>query len=461
MRYTITFFEDDYKLLTDHLFSKGEVEQAAYLRCRLSVTDSEVRLLIRQVVTVTSEDIEVQTDSHMKIKASSFLRVMKQADQKKENFVFVHSHPNGLREHSKQDDIEEAMLFKTAYIRIRTGGVHASIVFSNPNSPAGRVWLEDGTTSPVDLIRVIGKTIKYYFRNSSEDLTDLLFFDRQTRAFGHEIQPLLKSLSIGVVGVGGTGSAVVEQLIRLGVGRLLLCDDDLFDSSNINRVYGSRVSDKSILKVKLLERLAKDIGLGTVVEVLPKRISFASSVKKLINCDMIFGCTDDEWGRSILTRLAIYYFIPVFDVGVRIDSTDGVIKSIQGRVTTLIPSSACLFCRGRITADGIRAESLHLLNPEEAEKLRKEGYIRGLEETAPAVIPFTTAVASSAISEFLHRITGCLGGDRETSEVLHLFDLSRIGTNSRKPESDCFCGDRYYWGRGDATPLLDTTWPQE
>ena len=71
-------------------------------------------------------------------------------------------------------------------------------------------------------------------------------------------------------------------------------------------------------------------------------------------CDAIFGCTDDEWGRSLLTRLAIYYAIPVFDMGVKIDSEDGIIRSINGRVTTLLPGTACLYCRGRITAERSR-----------------------------------------------------------------------------------------------------------
>src|SRR3989442_2474424 len=44
------------------------------------------------------------------------------------------------------------------------------------------------------------------------------FFERQVLAFGAESQALLQQLHVGVVGVGGTGSAVVEQLARLGVG---------------------------------------------------------------------------------------------------------------------------------------------------------------------------------------------------------------------------------------------------
>ena len=108
-----------------------------------------------------------------------------------------------------------------------------------------------------------------------------------------------------------------------------------FDASNVNRLYGSRVIDEGLPKLKIIERLIADIGLGTQVRLLPRPITFRSVIEEFRTCDVIFGCTDDEWGRSLLTRLAIYYAIPVFDMGVKIDSKDGLIRSINGRVTTL------------------------------------------------------------------------------------------------------------------------------
>jgi hypothetical protein len=126
-------------------------------------------------------------------------------------------------------------------------------------------------------------------------------------------------------------------------------------------------------------------------------------------CDLIFGCTDDEWGRSLLSKFAIYYLIPVFDMGVKIDSESGSIHSIQGRVTTLLPSAPCLFCRGRIRADRVREESINATDPQRADELRKEGYAPELEDPAPAIIPFTTAIASSAIIEFIQRLRGFMG----------------------------------------------------
>ena len=64
--------------------------------------------------------------------------------------------------------------------------------------------------------------------------------ERQARLFGPSFNPLLRGLRIAVVGLGGTGSAVAMLLARLGVGHLLLIDDDIVETTNLNRIHGSR-----------------------------------------------------------------------------------------------------------------------------------------------------------------------------------------------------------------------------
>jgi molybdopterin/thiamine biosynthesis adenylyltransferase len=457
MRYSITFVEDDYRSLAEHLHQPGSIEQGAYLLCSLSVTESESRLLVREVIPVRPEEIISASSSHMEIAPQSFMRAMKRADTKHLSFVFVHSHPYGPASHSPQDDITEPSLFRTAYIRIGGQAIHASIVSSGIDQPQARVWHPDGSTSAVEVIRVIGNRFRFIQRVRAKNVsTDI--FDRQVRAFGAEIQELLATLRIGIVGNGGTGSAVAEQLIRLGVGRLSLFEGQTLDASNVTRVYGSRLSDVDRPKVEIIERLAKEIGFGTEVTLFPRHITKSETAKALRDCDVIFGCTDDEWGRSILSKLAIDYYIPVFDMGVKIDSTEGSIVSVQGRVTTLFPGAACLFCRGRITAEGVRAQVIDSCNPEQAEELRRQQYAPELQGNAPAVIAFTSAVASTAVSELLHRLTGFMGPDRVSSEVIHFFDQSRMRTNNLLPALDCYCGDKERWGLGDQQPFLGMLW---
>jgi len=312
---------------------------------------------------------------------------------------------------------------------------------------------------PVECIRVIGN--RFRFIRSGVEHIPAAYFDRQVRAFGREFQPVLRAMRVAIVGAGGTGSSVAEQLIRLGVGYLLIIDGGKFEGSNVNRVYGSRVTDEGVAKPRIVKRSADTIGLGTVVEIIDRPITYASAMMRLKDCDVVFGCTDDQWGRSLLTTFALRYVTPVFDMGVAVDSADGVVDRIEGRVTTLLPRAACLYCRNRISPQGIRAESLHELDPTQAESLRCEGYLLGVNETAPSVIAFTTAIAAAAVSELLHRLTGFMGAERTATEVIHRFDCSRVRTNSVPPRPECQCSDSTTWGTGDTRPFLGVTWRPE
>jgi len=396
----------------------------------------------------------------MEIRPQAYIRAMKKAHLGKQGFVLVHSHPPGCPNHSLQDDAEEAKLFNTAHFRIDGVPVHASVVLSSRNHPVGRVWLPDGQIQPIERIRVIGKRFRFYFSPSEGEQAISMIFDRQVRAFGEDFQRIVRKLHIGVIGSGGTGSAVTEQAIRLGAGEISVFDEQGLADTNVTRVYGSRLVDVDLPKAKLMERMAADIGLGTVIHAYVGNITSRENAERLRECDIVFCCTDDEWGRSILTRLALYYYIPVIDMGVKVDSENGLIHSVQGRVTVLLPTAACLFCRGRISPEWIAAESKQAAKPEEAEELRRQKYIPELKEAAPAVIPFTTTVAASALMEFAHRLTGFMGEDRRSTEILHLIDDGRVVTNSRPPDPECnLCGSTQVWGRGDVVPFLDMTWP--
>src|SRR5207244_4164085 len=98
-----------------------------------------------------------------------------------------------------------------------------------------------------------GDTFQFY--NFPEANPNALY-DRQVRAFGGGVQGILSNLRVGVVGVGGTGSAVAEQLIRLGTGKLYVFDGDRLDDSNLTRVYESGSDQIGLKKVRIVEQSA-------------------------------------------------------------------------------------------------------------------------------------------------------------------------------------------------------------
>jgi len=284
-----------------------------------------------------------------------------------------------------------------------------------------------------------------------------MIFDRNVRAFGLAIQQSLGDLRVGLVGCGGTGSAVAEQLVRLGVRHITLLDPDHLSESNLTRVYGSTPSAVGEPKVKVLARHLKGIAPDIHCDAVQSMITTEFGARHLIGCDVVFGCTDDNAGRLVLSRIGTYLATPVIDSGVLLTSdATGLLTGIDGRVTVLTPGQACLVCRGRI--DLARA-SAELMTPGERVRRQDEGYAPALALAEPAVISFTTLVGSVAVSELLERLIG-YGIDPRPSEVLLRCHDREISTNRCEPVDGHYCHPTTgKLGLGGRAPFLEQTWP--
>ena len=86
-------------------------------------------------------------------------------------------------------------------------------------------------------------------------------FDRNMRFFGKEGQERLGAAKVAVVGIGGLGTHVVQQLALLGVGQLSLIDPQDLDRTNFNRYIGVRYDDPvpGTFKVDLGARMVEQI----------------------------------------------------------------------------------------------------------------------------------------------------------------------------------------------------------
>ena len=81
----------------------------------------------------------------------------------------------------------------------------------------------------------------WYVDGGSSDVPS--FLASHAQIFGEGTIERLRRLSIAVVGASGTGSPVVEQLMRLGAGELVIVDDDHMEDRNVNRVLNSTLQD--------------------------------------------------------------------------------------------------------------------------------------------------------------------------------------------------------------------------
>jgi len=249
-------------------------------------------------------------------------------------------------------------------------------------------------------------------------------------------------------------------LARLGIGQLLLIDNDIVDRTNLNRLHGATQADADAMtpKVDVVSREIARMALGVRVTRINAWVGDTQCRDALKSCDVIFAATDDHDGRLFLNRFAYYYLAPVIDMGLAIEIDHGqppALRSLDGRVTVLMPGNTCLLCRDVINPAVALAESLKRMNPEEHERRKAEGYVAGGGNPSPAVVTFTTELACMAVNELIHRLQGFRGEGEVSSNRVRKFRLGEDRLPGHRPRQFCpVCATANLWGRGDAEPFL-------
>lgn len=105
-------------------------------------------------------------------------------------------------------------------------------------------------------------------------------------------QRSLRDKTIAVIGLGGSGSNIAFSLAAVGIGRLLLVDDDVVDLSNMNRSYPFIATDEGKKKTEALLSHILDFNPSINVEILNKRLTAESNFNYLRPCDLIINCAD-------------------------------------------------------------------------------------------------------------------------------------------------------------------------
>jgi hypothetical protein len=229
-------------------------------------------------------------------------------------------------------------------------------------------------------------------------------FDRNERFFGAEGQRRLRGATVAVVGAGGLGSHVVQQLAHLGVGRLVVIDPDIQTDSGKNRNVGSEDEDPDaeIPKVDVAERLVKRIDPSIVVEKIHADVRSEQALRRLETVGYVFGCVDNDGTRLVLTEHCLAFDRPYFDLATDIHVEDG---TYGGRVFVTINGSGCLVCQGELDPIEARED----LEGKKARQDRIEIYgipVELLAEPGPAVVSINGVVASLAVTEFMLMASG-------------------------------------------------------
>ena len=403
MNYSLSMTFLQHAELKGHLVTPSGNEKVVWVLCGRAVSCGRVRLLVQSIYPLPEDAYVDVSPVQVTWKTSGVVELFDKAEA--ENLVLVkfHSHPAGCHEFSSTDDKSDKEMLAAICDWIESPEEFVSCIMT----PDGRI--EGRTVGRVSYdslthVMIVGYDITFFERWS-----DFVpgFAKRNVQAFGDETFRILRNIRVGVAGCSGTGSQVIEQLVRLGVGELVLVDYDRVEEKNLNRISNLTMQDaiSGRLKVEALKEKIEGMGLGTKVIVVSTRLETSEAVRALSVCDIVFGCLDTKGGRHTLNRLTSFYTIPYFDVGVRLDA-DGCngINGINASVHYLQPGKKSLLHRGVYDMEDVRAENKYIDDPEGYVEEFGKGYVKGVNVDRPAVIPINAIASSFAVIDLFARI---------------------------------------------------------
>lgn len=451
---SLTFADHQYRQLAEHLFPEDGCEAVAIVLCGRAISPYGQRLVARKVVPVPYDQCSVRKPDRVTWSTQILLPLLDEADKYGLSVVKVHGH-RGYDQFSDVDDESDRALFPSVHGWIEGQGPHGSAIVMDDGRCFGRLVSADGTFEPLARVSVVGDDIRIYKAGLQRGSVPE-HARRVAQAFGRGTYEKLTGLRIGVVGCSGTGSPVIEQLARNCVGSLVLVDPDVVERKNLNRILNSTMADvrAQMSKVDLARRTISGLELGTEVVKFQRSLFDRQVVQALATCDVVFGCMDSVDGRYALNKLASFYSIPYFDLGVRIDA-DGVggVDQVCGTVHYIKPGGSSLLSRHLFTMEQVRVAGLFRTDPTQYRKLLSEGYIRGVNEDQPAVIQLNMLIASLAVNELLARLHP-YRLDANAEFATFRVSLSH-GIFAGEAEGEpCPVFGRHV-GRGDVEPLLD------
>jgi molybdopterin/thiamine biosynthesis adenylyltransferase len=426
----ISIIEQDWALLRRSLLTEDGKENAAALLCGISKSENQIRLLVREIVPVPLGKYETREKLHLRISPSFYNDIINRSLDSGLSPVIIHSHPfHGRASYSPSDDFGESRLLPVLNDLLPMA-LPSSLLISHTDV-FGRRWDQD-SFQPLNGLKIIGLKVQILSFDELQKFEADMKYDRQIRAFGAEGQRVIESIKVGIVGLGGIGSLVAEQLARIGIKDLILIDDDEVEASNLSRLLGAQVTDLGRKKVQVIRDHVAAIGVKSVVPIADSALK-QSVLLELRDCDLIFGCVDNDRSRALLNRFSHQYLIPTIDLGTRLDAREGSVTGAAGRVTVAGPGLTCLRCSHHLNPERIRAESLP---SDERARLYKEGYVMGIDEPAPSVISINTVVAGLGVTAGMNLFVDLTGNHEVFGQ---LFDAGSGFVFTANPVHEAGC----------------------
>lgn len=177
------------------------------------------------------------------------------------------------------------------------------------------------------------------YATADGDASPFVYIDTASSRAG--ITGMAERLALGrvaIVGLGGTGGYILDQVAKTPVREIHLYDGDVFSSHNAFRAPGAASLDllgERLSKVAYWKRVYEQMHTG--IEAQEAYVT-AENVGELAGMDFVFICIDKGAPKRLLFDQLEKESVPFIDVGLGVTLDQGDLLAGQVRTTTSTPA---------------------------------------------------------------------------------------------------------------------------
>ena len=451
-----------------HLFRFDADEHGAVIGASVVETERGMRLLGRRLFLAQDGIDYLPGERGYRMLTAEFVRrCVRVCAEERLAYLAVHNHLGTDSVAFSGDDMASHRRGYPALLDILQGLPAGALVFAQ-RAVAGDIWFAHHHQAELDHAVITARTPEILHERPQRHPSADLSYDRQVRILGDRGQNVLAAQKVCIVGAGGVGSLLNEYLARLGVGHIVIIDDDIIDATNTPRLVGARPTDlqprllpkwiarltgwKPTPKVVIAERVARDARPDIRFEAVSADIVDSATAEMLVDCDAIFLAADTMRARLVVNAICHQFLVPVWQVGtkVQVDTDSGEISDVFSVVRHLVPGQSCLWCGDLIDQTRLAEENA---SPEQRAAQR---YIE--EVPAASVITLNAVAAAHAVDDYLFTTVGLTEPDSRAEWIRHHPRRGQFSQQRTVVEEGCSeCSGRLGAGRLARLPVREAS----
>ena len=179
----------------------------------------------------------------------------------------------------------------------------------------------------------------------------------------------LMTKNVLVIGLGGVGAICAEMIVRAGVGKITIVDNDRVDASNINRQIQALHSTVDLSKAKVLSARLLDINpnLQLTAHEMYIKEEITTNLLESAPWDYVVDCIDTLSSKVFLITQCLDMKLPI----VSSMGAGGKLDPSQIMVTDISKTYVCnlaRYVRKRLQSLGVKKGLKVVFSPEKADQ---------------------------------------------------------------------------------------------